>query len=163
MTTSKRSHSRGSLRLDDYLPYRLSVAANAVSRLIASAYEHRFHLSIAQWRLLASLADARIPLTQQTLCGRTVMDKVMVMRAAKGLLRRRLVRRLPHRHDKRSHHLALTQTGQRIFSAVEPLALEYEKQLLQPFRSQEIRALERMLRTLQAVATALIASQNSTR
>ena len=32
----------GGLRLDDYLPYRLSVASNAVSGLIARAYQDRF-------------------------------------------------------------------------------------------------------------------------
>jgi len=78
------------LRLQDYLPYRLSVAANAVSRLIARSYERQFGLKIPQWRLLAVLADEG-PLTQQALCGRTIMDKVTVMRAARGLLRRRLI------------------------------------------------------------------------
>ena len=84
------------MRLQDYLPYRLSVAANAVSRLIARGYERRFGLKNPQWRLIAVLADEG-PLTQQALCGRTIMDKVTVMRAAQGLLRRGLVRRLPNR------------------------------------------------------------------
>ncbi|HEV7986046.1 MAG TPA: MarR family winged helix-turn-helix transcriptional regulator, partial [Steroidobacteraceae bacterium] len=74
-----RSNPRRALRLQDYLPYRLSVAANAVSRVIARAYERQFGLKIPQWRLIAVLADEG-PLTQQALCGRTVMDKVTVMR-----------------------------------------------------------------------------------
>jgi len=45
------------LRLQNYLPYRLSVAANAVSKLIARAYEDRFDLKIPEWRLIAVLAD----------------------------------------------------------------------------------------------------------
>ena len=45
------------LRLRDYLPYRLSVAANAVSQLIARAYKEQFGLTVPQWRLLAVLAD----------------------------------------------------------------------------------------------------------
>ncbi|MGA2364065.1 MAG: MarR family transcriptional regulator, partial [Steroidobacteraceae bacterium] len=49
--------ARARLRLQDYLPYRLSVASNAVSRLIARAYEQRFGLKIPQWRLIAVLAD----------------------------------------------------------------------------------------------------------
>ena len=50
--------SRGErLRLQDFLPYRLSVAANAVSRLIARAYERQFGLKNPQWRLLAVLAE----------------------------------------------------------------------------------------------------------
>ena len=45
------------LRLDSYLPYRLSVASNAVSGLIARAYEDRFGLTIPQWRLVCVLAE----------------------------------------------------------------------------------------------------------
>src|SRR4051812_50053382 len=47
----------GSLKLDAYLPYRLSVASNAVSGLIARAYEDRFGLSVPQWRGLCGLAE----------------------------------------------------------------------------------------------------------
>ncbi len=69
-----------SLRLDDYLPYRLSVAANEVSRLVARAYEDRFGISIPQWRILANLAE-RSPLTPLKISRCTVMDKVTVSRA----------------------------------------------------------------------------------
>lgn len=44
------------LKLDSYLPYRLSVASNAVSGLIARAYEDRFGLTVPQWRLICVLA-----------------------------------------------------------------------------------------------------------
>ena len=83
------------LRLADYLPYRLSVAANAVSQLIARAYEDRFGLKIPEWRLIAVLADEG-PLTPQALCARTVMDKVTVTRAAQGLATRHLIKREPN-------------------------------------------------------------------
>ena len=35
------------LRLDDFLPFRLSVASNAVSGVIARAYQRRFGLKVA--------------------------------------------------------------------------------------------------------------------
>src|SRR5476651_31450 len=122
------SSARRKLRLQEYLPYRLSVAANAVSRLIARAYERQFGLKNPQWRLLAVLADEG-PLTQQTLCGRTIMDKVTVMRAAQGLLRRRLDRRLPNADDGRSHRLMMTASGRRLYQRIVPLALAYQNQL----------------------------------
>jgi DNA-binding MarR family transcriptional regulator len=147
------SSVRRTLRLQDYLPYRLSVAANAVSRLIARAYEARFGLKIAQWRLIAVLADEG-PLTQQSLCGRTLMDKVRVMRAAQGLVRRGLVRRLPNRSDRRSHRLALTRSGERIHRAIVPLALEHEARLLRGLDPQDIARLERLLRQLEQTAAA---------
>ena len=147
------SSVRRTLRLQDYLPYRLSVAANAVSRLIARAYEDRFGLKIAQWRLIAVLADEG-PLTQQSLCGRTLMDKVRVMRAAQGLVRRGLVRRLPNHSDRRSHRLALTRSGERIHRDIVPLALEHEARLLRGLDPQDIARLERLLRQLEQTAAA---------
>jgi DNA-binding MarR family transcriptional regulator len=143
--------ARGALRLQNYLPYRLSVAANAVSRLIARSYEDRFGLKIPQWRLIAVLADEG-PLTPQALCGRTIMDKVTVTRAAQGLLRRRLVRRLPNHLDGRSHRLALTRSGQGIYRQIVPLALEHEARLLRGLTPADALRLERLLRQLERTA-----------
>jgi DNA-binding MarR family transcriptional regulator len=151
--------SRSRLQLPDYLPYRLSVAANAVSRLIARAYEHRFGLRIPEWRLIAVIADEG-PLTQQALCGRTVMDKVTVMRAAQSLAQRRLVRRLPNRSDRRSHRLALTRAGERIYAQIVPLALEHEAQLLDGFGKADARRIDRLLRRLESSAQRALNSFN---
>lgn len=152
VTVVPRASGPRRLRLDDYLPYRLSVAANAVSRLIARAYEHRFGLKIPQWRLIAVLADEGA-LTPQALCGRTIMDKVTVMRAAQALLRRKLVRRLPNAADGRSHRLELTLAGRRLYGDIAPLALEYEARLLSGIEPAEIGQFEALLRRLQAAAS----------
>jgi DNA-binding MarR family transcriptional regulator len=140
------------LRLQDYLPYRLSVASNAVSRLIAQAYERQFRLKIPQWRLLAVLADEG-PLTQQMLCGRTIMDKVTVMRAAHGLLRRRLIRRLPNAADGRSHRLTMTPAGKRLYDRIVPLALRYESELLAGIERRDVVRFEQLLRRLEKAAS----------
>ncbi|HWW21359.1 MAG TPA: MarR family winged helix-turn-helix transcriptional regulator [Steroidobacteraceae bacterium] len=142
------------LRLQDYLPYRLSVATNAVSRLIARAYESRFALKIPQWRLIAVLADEG-PLTQQALCVRTIMDKVTVMRAAQGLLERGLIRRLPNAQDRRSHRLIMTAAGQRLYDQIVPMALEYQARLLHGMDRADILQLEQLLRRLEQSAIAL--------
>ncbi len=131
-----------------------------MSRLIARAYERRFGLKIPQWRLIAVLADEG-PLTQQALCGRTVMDKVTVMRAARGLLCRGLVRRVPNYADGRSHRLVLTRSGARIYREIVPLALEHETQLLQGFGVQDTRRLDRLLRRLEARAQQALNSFNA--
>jgi len=142
------------LRLDDYLPYRLSVAANAVSQLIARAYEDRFGLKVPEWRLIAVLVDEG-PLTPRALCRRTVMDKVTVTRAAQALVRRRLARREPNAEDRRSHRLKLTPAGERLHGLVAPLALAYESQLLAGMDRGEIERLERQLRRIERTAISL--------
>ena len=142
------------LQLGAYLPYRLSVAANAVSQLIARAYEDRFELKIPQWRLVAVLADEG-PLTPQSLCERTVMDKVTVTRAAQALVARGLVRREPNASDGRSHRLRLTAAGEELHREIAPLALEYESRLLADFAAFEVQRLKRQLQRLQQTAAAL--------
>jgi len=149
-----RNKSRAALRLQFYLPYRLSVASNAVSSLIALAYEEKFGLTIPQWRMMAVLADES-PLTQQELCGRTIMDKVTVTRAAQGLLRRRLITRIPNAADGRSHRLALTNRGEALYEEVAPLALDYEAKLLAGMKGNDVKKLEQQLRHLEHAAAAL--------
>ncbi|MFZ5670854.1 MAG: MarR family winged helix-turn-helix transcriptional regulator [Pseudomonadota bacterium] len=141
------------LALDRYLPYRLSVASNGVSGLIARAYQDRFGLTIPQWRLLAVLAEGA--LSQQALVSRTVMDKVTVSRAAQALVARRLVSRTASESDGRSHTLALTDTGRRLHAEIAPLALSYEAALLAGFSPDDVVTLKRLLVRLEAAAARL--------
>ncbi|ATQ42243.1 MarR family winged helix-turn-helix transcriptional regulator [Caulobacter mirabilis] len=141
------------LELDEYLPFRLSVASNGVSRLIARAYEDRFGLTIPQWRLLAVLAEGG--LTPQAIVVRTVMDKVTVSRAAQVLTSRRLIARTASESDGRSHTLTLTETGRRLHAEIAPLALAYEAALLAGLAPGEVAQLKRLLMRLEAAAARL--------
>jgi DNA-binding MarR family transcriptional regulator len=141
----------GALKLDGYLPYRLSVASNAVSGLIARAYEDRFGLTVPQWRLICVLAEDG-PSTQGAIVARTVMDKVTVSRAAQGLVKRRLVARSDHHADGRSHVLALTSEGRRLHGDIAPLALAYEAALIAGLSPEEVALLKRLLGRLQSAA-----------
>jgi DNA-binding MarR family transcriptional regulator len=153
MSVAKASGGDGEagLRLDSYLPYRLSVASNAVSGLIARAYEDRFGLTVPQWRLLCVLAeDGR--LSQVQIVARTVMDKVTVSRAAQGLAKRRLVTRSQNKTDARSHVLTLTPEGRGLHAEIAPLALAYEAALIAGLAPEEVTLLKRLLGRLQSAA-----------
>jgi len=142
------------LRLDDYLPYRLSVASNEVSRLIARAYEDRFGLTIPQWRVICILAEDG-PSTPQAIVARTATDKVIVSRAAQALTIRRLVQRKPNEADGRSHHLELTDTGRALHAEVTPLALRYEAEVISGLSETEVNGLKRLLSRIESTATRL--------
>lgn len=144
------------LKLDAYLPYRLSVASNAVSSLIARAYQDRFGLTIPQWRLICVLAEDG-GMTQAQIVARTVMDKVTVSRAAQGLLNRHLVTRSDHQADGRSHMLELSDEGRRLYAEIAPLALAYEAALIAGLEPQEVDLLKRLLSRLQTAAGKLTA------
>ena len=139
------------LQLDSYLPYRLSVASNAVSGLIARAYEDRFGLSIPQWRLVCVLAEDK-GLTQVQIVARTMMDKVTVSRAAQGLVKRRLIGRTRNKADGRSHMLTLTAAGRSLYAEIAPLALAYEAALIAGLAPDDVALLKRLLGRLQAAA-----------
>ena len=147
------------LKLDGYLPYRLSVASNAVSDLIARAYQDRFGLTVPQWRLICVLSEDGA-LTQGQLVARTVMDKVTVSRAAQGLLRRHLVSRSDHHADGRSHVLQLSAQGMRLYAEIAPLALAYEQALIAGLSPEEVEGVKRLLVELQAAATRLAEADN---
>ena len=142
------------LRLDDYLPYRLSVAANEVSRLVARAYEDRFGITSPQWRILANLAEHG-PSTPLEIGRYTVMDKVTVSRAAQGLLQRGLLERRANGADGRSHILEMSSAGVALYEAVAPLAAQFERALLDQWSPEDIERLHAQLQLIQQTAARL--------
>lgn len=146
--------SSPNLRLEHFLPYRLSIASNRVSGLIAEAYDRMFDLSIPQWRVITILAEDA-PLTQLALVQRTVMEKMTVSRAVRPLVERGLIDRAPNAGDGRSQLLTLSAAGRSLYEAVAPAALAMEAAILESFSRQEVAALEAALRRLEAAAAAL--------
>lgn len=142
------------LRLDDFLPYQLSVTSNAVSQVIARTYETLFGLRVPEWRLVAVLAEEE-GLTQQALVARTEMDKMTVSRAAQALVERGLLTRVRHGSDKRSHMLALSADGRALYAQIAPKALEMEARLLADLDADAVERLKSTLATLKAATAAL--------
>lgn len=139
------------LNLQHFLPYRLSIASNAVSERIAREYQSRFGLKIPEWRLMAVLGEGK-PMTQRELVAATLMDKVTVNRAAKALGDRALIERQAHGSDGRSHHLRLSATGQSLYEEIVPAALAMEQKLMAALSDEQRAALDTMLATLIAAA-----------
>ena len=133
-----------SLRLDQFLPYQLSIASNAVSDRIAEVYREQFGLKIPEWRVMAVLGD-KGALTQRELTDATVMDKVAVNRACKALEARDLLVREPNRADGRSHHLELTAAGKAMHGRIMPLARQMEQHLFGALSDAERETFARLL------------------
>ena len=139
------------LILDQFIPYRLSVASNAVSTRISQSYRQRFGLSVPQWRAIAILAE-NTAMTSQALSRATRMDKINVSRAAAALVARGLVSDRENPGDGRSHLLALTRDGEALYAQIAPLACELERALLQNFTPQERALLDTLLRRIEGAA-----------
>jgi len=142
------------LLLDDFLPYRLSIASNRVSDAIASTYRSLFGLRIPEWRLVTVIAESD-GITQQSLCVATRMDKVTVSRGAIALVDRGLIERRANAGDQRSHLLQLTPSGRALYEQVAPKALLIERELFAAFTAEEIEMLRDMLGRVQVAADAM--------
>ena len=142
------------LRLDRFVPYRLSVLTNKVSRALARRYAERFGLTIPQWRIVAILGHTP-DLSAGEVAERSVMDKVTVSRAIAALeADGRLVRRVD-RDDRRRSRLRLSASGRSIYARIVPLARRYETKLLSTLSARERSALDDLLTRLTQQASAL--------
>lgn len=142
------------LKLEQFLPYRLSVASNRVSEAVATAYHSLFGLRIPEWRLVAVIAESA-GITQQALVAATRMDKVSVSRAAIALVERGLVERKPNPGDQRSHLLSLTAAGRALYDSVAPKALDLEAKVFAGFSGDELAHFRVMLDRIEGAAAAL--------
>lgn len=131
-------------RLEDFLPYRLSVAANRVARLFARHYSEAYGLSIPEWRVLAIVGRFGT-LSPSAVGDWTAMDKVKVSRAASSLVARGLLRQTQDPEDGRGRLLRLTRKGSAVHDAMVPLACELEGQLAEGMSRSEWNALLKAL------------------
>ncbi|MEE4638418.1 MAG: MarR family transcriptional regulator [Wenzhouxiangella sp.] len=139
------------LKLEEFLPYRLSVLSNQVSQGIALTYAERFGLSVTEWRVIAILGRfPAIPASQ--VVERSAMDKVAISRAVRRLIEAGLVLRQSDHSDRRAKPLRLSEAGQGVHAAIAPAALDYERRLLAALSPRERTALNALLDKLEAVS-----------
>ena len=124
------------LILEQFLPYRLATLSHTVSTTIAHVYDKRFGLSIPEWRVIAILG--RFPgLSAVEVAERTMMDKVAVSRAVTKLIKNGRIDRQFADADRRRSILNLSEEGRRVHNEVAPLALQFERELLEGFDDGE--------------------------
>jgi DNA-binding MarR family transcriptional regulator len=140
------------LRLENFLPYRLAVLSNTVSTTVARAYDKRFSVSIPEWRVIAVLG--RFPgLSAVEVAERTLMDKVAVSRAVTKLIKNGRIDREFADADKRRSILNLSDDGKKLHDEIAELALQFERDLLEGFSTEEVDELNMIMERLLARAS----------
>jgi DNA-binding MarR family transcriptional regulator len=124
------------LILERFLPYRLSILSNRVSRAIAKRYAHAFDLTIPEWRIIAVLGR-RPGLTAKEVAEATEMDKVAVSRAVAKLVAAKRLAGSADADDGRRQILTLTSQGENLHARIAPIALESERRLLSALDARE--------------------------
>src|SRR5216683_2435450 len=110
--------------LDHFLPFRLSVLGNRVTRAVARVYAKRFQLSAPEWRTMAVLGRYGA-MPAHGVIEHTAMDKVRVI-------------------------LDLTPAGRGVYTQIVPLALAVESELITDLTPDERKVLEGVMRKLEA-------------
>lgn len=132
------------MQLQQFLPYRLAVLAEAVSRAMAAVYHRRFELSRDEWRLLAALGETgRLQAAEAAQI--TTLDKMQASRALRSLESRGLVDRHPDERDRRHVIVQLLPAGRALLRQVQPMVLAREAYLLEALDDEERALLERAL------------------
>ncbi|KFN42365.1 hypothetical protein N790_11550 [Arenimonas malthae CC-JY-1] len=144
---------RDILDLEHFLPYRLSVLSNRISQDIARLYADRFGLGITEWRVLAVLGRHH-DIPAREVAERTAMDKVAVSRAIASLQAAGRIERQVRRDDRRHSMLRLSPAGRAIYDEVAPMALAYQRRLLEGLSPDERAALDRLLTRMEELELA---------
>lgn len=142
------------LALERFLPYRLNVVAEGVSRALSRLYAERHDIGIPEWRVIATLGQYR-RMTARDIGAHSRMHKTKVSRAVAVLEDRGLVRREHNQADLREAFLTLTGTGRAVYLDLAPRALAFERALDDALGRRARARLDEALRRLEERARQL--------
>ena len=129
------------------LTFRLIVLYKLISRQASRYLGKHFGLSMAEWWVLAQLAE-HSPRTLRQLAEITYADKAQLSRAGASLLEKGYVRREPDPRDARSVLFSITPEGLAVKDVVQPSRRAFNQALLDQLSGEERRALESAIGTL---------------
>jgi len=133
--------TRPALDLDGFLPYRLDILAEAVSRALSRLYKDRYSLGVPEWRVLAHLGQYA-PIAARDIAAHSRMHKTKVSRAVAALEDLGFLARAGSDQDGREELLSLTAKGKAAYDDLAPKAADFARHLLDDFTAAERRALD---------------------
>ncbi|WEZ85354.1 MarR family winged helix-turn-helix transcriptional regulator (plasmid) [Rhizobium sp. 32-5/1] len=115
--------------LNDFVPYRLNIAAAQVSRRFAALYKTEAGLSIPEWRVLAHLNGSGA-LSVRDIVAKVNLEKSVVSRAADSLSQASYLAKSLHTQDQRLVALELTEQGRDLMQRLGRIAEDFQTELL---------------------------------
>jgi DNA-binding MarR family transcriptional regulator len=129
------------LDLERFLPYRLDILAEAVSRALSRLYKDRYGLGVPESRVLAHLGQYA-PITAKAIGAHSRMHKTKVSRAVAALEELGFLVRNGNDDDRREALLSLTAKGKAAYDDLAPKAADFARHLLDDLSAAERRVLE---------------------
>ena len=143
----RRSNPDAPLRLEDFLPYQLNVAASLVSQALSRLYVERYGIGVPEWRVLVTLGEFET-MTGKAVGEHTHMHKTKVSRAVALLEKNNLLTRRVNRSDLRESFLSLTPEGRAIYDELAPGAVAFASNLTEAIDPADREAFARALQQL---------------
>ena len=140
---------RNVFELSSFLPFRLTILSNRLTRRVARFYSQRFKLSAPEWRTIAVLGQQGA-MTANAVIVQTTMDKVRVSRAVAKLLKSGYITREADPEDRRRAILALTPKGAELYRQIVPLVQEVEAEILATLSAEDRSGLDHALARIEA-------------
>ncbi len=138
-------------QLSDFLTYRISRVHQKLNVQASRILNESVGVTLIQWRLIAFIGGAK-EVTASELVRYTAMDKGLVSRNAKSLIKSGVVVSSSHAKDSRVHLLSLTPEGQKIFDTALPKMRRRQAKLQDNLSIEDVATLRRILESLEIAA-----------
>lgn len=153
MKKAKAPKRRDILDLAEFLPYRLSVLAQRLSRDIEEGERRRHKLAMKDWKVMQIMA-VHGELLPADIRRMGTQNKAQISRALKCLFDRGLVAKTPGPGDGRTFGVALTAAGWDVYEAIVPRMRARQAELLAGLSEAELKSLRRLIDRLDEAADA---------
>ena len=138
------THTAPAFTIEQFLPFRLSILSNRLTRAAARVYSRRFRLSAPEWRTMAVLGRYGA-MNANSVVDRTAMDKVRVSRAVARLTAAGHITRRVDPADHRRAILDLTPQGTSTYHEIVPWLRAVQEEILAGLGAGERDTLEKVL------------------
>lgn len=145
--------SQDSFELSDFLPYRLAILSERVSRRLSLDYGRTHGIAMAEWRVLVHLGRCKAASVRE-IHNYANLEKPRVSRAVKKLSESGLVRKSESKEDHRLVSISLTKKGHAALQEILTNALALENRLLNALSEEERAALDTISEKLHGVLDA---------
>ena len=139
--------------LSSFLPYRLAVLSERVSRRLSIEYDRTHGISVPEWRVLVHLLRCT-EVSVREIHNCVNLDKPRVSRAVARLEDAGLVKKEQNAEDGRLVTISLSEKGMKALSEILPPALAIEARLTEGLSSAELAGFCEVLEKIHAVLDA---------
>ena len=146
----KKERGREILDLGAFLPYRLSMLAQRLSRDIEERQRRQHKLAMKDWKVMQIMA-VHGELLPADIGRMGTQNKAQVSRALKCLLDRGLVAKRPLPDDSRTFGVSLTEAGWSVYEAMVPRMRARQDEILSGLTAADAKELRRLLDRLEGL------------